>query len=163
MKNILHLVVLLTFFIVSTAAATSLSGYVFDSPEEEEEFRALSAKLRCLVCQNQSLADSDAELADDLRREVYELFRAGKSNEEISTFLTDRYGDFVLYDPPLKPSTYVLWFGPLFMLLIGCIMLARTLRKKTQSQETALSAEEQQRLDALLSETSDSDTQDSNK
>jgi len=163
MKNTLQLIALLAFFIASIASATSLSKYTFDSPEEEEEFRALTAELRCLVCQNQSLADSDAELADDLRREVYELFRAGKSHEEISTFLTDRYGDFVLYDPPLKPSTYVLWFGPLFMFLIGCVMLVRTLRKKTQSQETALSEEEQRRLDALLNETPDSDTQDSNK
>jgi cytochrome c-type biogenesis protein CcmH len=163
MKKTLQLLALLAFFIAFTASATSLSNYTFDSPEQEEEFRALTAELRCLVCQNQSLADSDAELADDLRREVYELFKAGKSNEEISTFLTDRYGDFVLYDPPLKPSTYVLWFTPLFMFLIGCIMLVRTLRKKTQSQETTLSEEEQRRLDALLSETSDSDTQDSNK
>jgi len=163
MKNTLQLIALLAFFIASVASASSLSNYTFDSPEKEEEFRALTAELRCLVCQNQSLADSDAELADDLRREVYELFRAGKSHAEIATFLTDRYGDFVLYDPPLKPSTYVLWFGPLFMFLIGCAMLIRTLRKKSQSQETTLSEEEQRRLDTLLSETSDSDTQDSNK
>lgn len=160
MKSINSLIFFVLLTVCGFAGATALSSYTFDSPEEEEAFRQLTAKLRCLVCQNQSLADSDAELADDLRREVYALWREGKSNDEISQFLVERYGDFVLYDPPLKPSTYFLWFGPLVMLIIGSVMLMRTLKRKSHDQEVELSADEQQRLKELLQDTNDN--QDSN-
>lgn len=97
------------------AAAYTLATFKFDDPAQAEEFRALTEQIRCLVCQNESLAGSNADLAEDLRREVYEMMIAGKDREEIITFLVERYGDFVLYDPPVKPSTYPIWFGPLII------------------------------------------------
>ena len=139
--------------------ATALSNYTFDSKEEEQAFREFSAELRCLVCQNQSLADSDADLADDLRREVYTMWRAGKSKEEIVTFLVDRYGDFVLYNPPLKPSTYILWFSPLFVMLIAGFFLLRTLMRKSRAAEQRLTEEEQQRINELLKDSDSHDDQ----
>jgi cytochrome c-type biogenesis protein CcmH len=107
-------------------------------------------EIRCLVCQNESLAGSQAELAQDLREEVYRMFREGKSRDEIVDFLVARYGDFVLYDPPLKPSTYVLWFGPFLLIAIGSFFLLRTLVRKKQSTDKELSEEERQRLQQLL-------------
>lgn len=138
--------------------ATALSSYTFDSKEEEQDFREFTAQLRCLVCQNQSLAESDADLADDLRREVYGMWRSGKSKEEMVAFLVDRYGDFVLYNPPFKPSTYILWFSPLFLIIIAGFFLLRTLVRKNRAAEQTLTDEEQQRINELLSKTSD--TQD---
>jgi len=85
----------------------------------DERLRRLETDLRCLVCQNQTLADSNAGLADDLRREVRALAVAGKSDDEIRAYLVERYGDFVLYDPPVKPTTWLLWFGPFALLLVG--------------------------------------------
>src|SRR5712672_2116739 len=85
---------------------------VADDPVTEQRLRKLSQELRCLVCQNETLADSRADLAEDLRREIREQIRAGKSDQEIITFLTRRYGDFVLCKPPVKATTYLLWFGP---------------------------------------------------
>ena len=88
-------------------------------PALEARMVEITSELRCLVCQNQNIADSDAGLAKDLRNEVFEMMRAGKSDDEIRQFLVDRYGDFVLYDPPFKASTLVLWVGPLVVLIIG--------------------------------------------
>jgi len=141
------------FLISGFAGATALSSYTFEDKAEEQAFRELSAKIRCLVCQNQSLADSDAELANDLRREVYALWKEQKSEDEIVDFLVSRYGDFVLYDPPFKPSTYILWFGPFILLIIGVYVLSRALKSKTEADEAELTEEEQQRLKTLLSDT----------
>jgi cytochrome c-type biogenesis protein CcmH len=91
-----------------------------DEPVLEARLLKLSEELRCLVCQNESLASSRAELADDLRREVRELLREGKSDQQVKTFLVERYGDFVLYRPEIKPLTWLLWFGP-FVLLLGAV------------------------------------------
>ncbi|MDH5436877.1 MAG: cytochrome c-type biogenesis protein CcmH, partial [Gammaproteobacteria bacterium] len=88
-------------------------------PAEEQRYRNLIGELRCLVCQNQSLADSDAELAVDMRNEVHKKISAGKSNDEIIDFLVERYGDFVRYRPPVKATTFLLWFGPFLLLALG--------------------------------------------
>jgi len=149
------------FLISGFAGATALSSYTFEDKAEEQAFRELTAKIRCLVCQNQSLADSDAELASDLRREVYALWKEQKSEDEIVDFLVSRYGDFVLYDPPFKPSTYFLWFGPLFLLLIGAYVLSRALKSKTEDKEVELTEADQQRLKALLED--DNDNQETTK
>jgi cytochrome c-type biogenesis protein CcmH len=85
------------------------------------------------VCQNQDLADSDALLAQDLRREIFEMMRAGKSDAEIKAFLTQRYGDFVLYNPPVQANTWVLWFGPLVVLLLGAAVVVRVVRRRAGS------------------------------
>ena len=135
--------------------ASTLAEFEFASPAQEQDFRSLIEQLRCLVCQNESLAGSQAELAQDLRREVYEMLRAGKSKEEIISFLVARYGDFVLYSPPLKPSTYPLWFGPFALLGVAGFFLARALLRKKKSRDSELSAEEQARLRTLLAEQTD--------
>ena len=93
----------------------------FNEPAKQQAYENLVRELRCLVCQNQSLADSDADLAKDLRTEVYNIIQSGKSEEDAVKFLVDRYGDFVLYNPPLKPATTLLWLGP-FALLLGSLV-----------------------------------------
>ncbi len=136
--------------ITAPLSAATLAEYEFDDPAKTQNFRAIIEEMRCLVCQNESLAGSNAELAVDLRNEIYDMMQAGKTKDDIIRFMVDRYGDFVLYDPPMKPSTYPLWFGPLFLFLIGALLLLRTLKRKKQSQETTFSEVDQQRLDSLL-------------
>ena len=121
-------------------------------PDLEARLLALSEELRCLVCQNESLASSRAELADDLRREVRDLLREGKSDQAVKDFLVQRYGDFVLYRPELKPLTWLLWFGP-FALLLGAVAgLWWYLRQRRRQAEVppALSDEERARVDQWL-------------
>ena len=100
--------------------------------EQEARYYELLATLRCLVCQNQSLADSAAGLADDLRTEVYKMVEQGASNDEIYVYMTDRYGDYVLYEPPLKPHTYALWFGPFILLLLVLSGLLLFIRRRAK-------------------------------
>lgn len=122
-------------------------------PVLEKRMVGLAEKLRCLVCQNESLASSHAELAEDLRREVREQMAQGKSDQEIIDYLVARYGDFVLYDPPMKSYTLLLWFGPFALLLIGAGVLVFQLRKRRKTvQESELTPEAQQRAAALLNE-----------
>jgi cytochrome c-type biogenesis protein CcmH len=116
-----------------TLPALALEPMPFRDDAEKQRFQALVDELRCTVCQNQNLADSNAELAKDLRRKVFEMMQAGQSDEEIKQYLVDRYGDFVLYRPPMKPATWALWYGPGVVLLIGAILLARTLRRRAQN------------------------------
>ena len=104
---------------------------VFDSMLQEDRFNQLTLELRCLVCQNQNLADSDAQLAHDLRAEVHEMLVAGKSDDEIKQFMVERYGDFVLYRPPVQKNTYLLWLAPLALLLIGGVVLRSSVKKRT--------------------------------
>jgi cytochrome c-type biogenesis protein CcmH len=151
MKN--YLVTLIILLILGTGslhATTTLESFKFPTAAEEQHFKDLIAELRCLVCQNQSLADSDAELAHDLRAEVYEMVQNGRSDEEIIEFLVARYGDFVLYNPPVKPATYLIWFGPFALLLVAVFLLVRAVRRQKAGPETEISAQERQRLEALL-------------
>ncbi|MBK9596641.1 MAG: cytochrome c-type biogenesis protein CcmH [Rhodocyclales bacterium] len=118
----------------------------------EKRMVAISEELRCLVCQNESLAGSQADLAKDLRREIREQIAQGKSDKEILDFMTGRYGDFVRYRPPLKGTTFLLWFGPFLLLVAGITALAIILRRRGKRvAEATLSAEEQKRAEALLS------------
>ncbi|HEY0180503.1 MAG TPA: cytochrome c-type biogenesis protein [Dokdonella sp.] len=110
--------------------AAAVDPLPFASRAEELRFQALTKQLRCLVCQNESLADSTAPLAADLRRDVFEQMRAGKSDAEIKQWLTARYSDFVLYDPPLRGGTWLLWFGPLLVLGLGAIAVAVVVRRR---------------------------------
>jgi cytochrome c-type biogenesis protein CcmH len=122
-----------------------------DDPIEEARLVHISQELRCLVCQNESLSSSRAELADDLRREVRDLIRANKSDQEIKDFLVSRYGDFVLYRPEVKPLTWVLWFGPFVVLLIAGIFLLVYLRQRRATvQPQVLSDNERARAEQLL-------------
>lgn len=118
--------------LLGSTAAGAIAPMEFDSPEQRERFQELVEELRCLVCQNQSLADSDADLAQDMRREVLKLMKSGRSDEEIRAFLVERYGDFVLYDPPMAPSTWFLWFGPGLLVVIGMTALFVALRRRNR-------------------------------
>jgi cytochrome c-type biogenesis protein CcmH len=152
MKRLVSVLVLC--LLLGTAhAGVTLEAFKFDSKAEELHFKDLIEELRCLVCQNQSLADSDAELAHDLRAEVYDMIKAGKSDEEIVTFLVDRYGDFVLYKPPVKPSTWLIWFGPFVLLLIAAFVLLRAVRRQKNTPAADITPAERARLDAALGST----------
>jgi len=107
------------------------------SPSTEARLKSLSTELRCLVCQNSTLADSDANLAQDLRNEIRMLIDDGKTDEEVVTFLVARYGDFVTFRPPVNANTALLWFGPFIMLIIGAIILIVTLKKRAGMPEPA--------------------------
>ena len=109
-------------------AQAAIEAYEFDSPQMEADYNQLIDELRCLVCQNQNLAGSDAELARDLRRETYDMLREGKSPDQVVDFMVERYGDFVLYRPQFKSSTYLLWVGPFLLLLGVLVVLVRRLR-----------------------------------
>lgn len=123
----------LIFAIVATAAMAAVDSEKLSDPALEARARSLQKELRCLVCQGQSLDESDAELARDLRRIIRERIAAGDSDEAIKNFLVARYGDFVLLRPPMKPETYALWFGPLLVLVLGAglviVTIARSRRR----------------------------------
>jgi cytochrome c-type biogenesis protein CcmH len=140
-----------------TAQAATSPDEILADPVLEQRARGLARQLRCLVCQNQSIDDSDAELARDLRQIVRERLVAGDSDEQIIAFLTARYGDFVLLSPPVKPATWGLWFGPLALLLVagGGIVVYLRRRGPREAAAPPLSAEERARLDALMSEAAD--------
>jgi cytochrome c-type biogenesis protein CcmH len=104
---------------VTQLVAAADTPFHFEQPEQQARYDKLAQELRCLVCQNQSLADSHADLAQDLRNEVYRMITSGKSDQEIIDFLVARYGDFVLYRPPVSPLTWLLWFGPLLLLALA--------------------------------------------
>ena len=130
-----------------------------EDPVLEQRMVKLAENLRCLVCQNESLASSRSDLAKDLRQEVREKMKQGMSDKEIVDFLVSKYGDFVLFDPPMKSYTILLWYGPFALLLIGLVGLVFQLRKrKTAIPETQLSAEQVQRAAALLNSPKDAQT-----
>lgn len=138
---------------LSASAFAAIGVYEFETAEQEARFKRLSEELRCLVCQNQNLADSNAELALDLRRQVHSMILAGKSDAEIVNFMTERYGDFVLYRPPFNAVTVLLWAGPFVLLLLGIVVLGRLVRQRAASaasDDAPLSTEEQQRLAQML-------------
>ena len=120
-------------------------------PVLEERVMNLSKELRCLVCQNETLADSRADLAEDLRNQIREQMKAGKSDKEIVAYLTQRYGKFILYNPPIDPTTYLLWFGPFVLLIAGLFVLFRYLKQRRELiTDQPLSTDERQRAEALL-------------
>jgi len=119
------------WLLASTALAIDV--HQFDTPEQEALYRQLTEELRCLVCQNQNIADSDADLAKDLRNEVAEFVKQGKSGEEITDYLVQRYGDFVRYNPPLRVDTVVLWTLPFVLLFLGAFVLVRSIRRAGQA------------------------------
>jgi cytochrome c-type biogenesis protein CcmH len=146
-RAVLFIALTLCFACVATAKEAQPN----EDPQIEQRMKALTEQLRCLVCQNETLADSKADLAADLRREIREQMKAGKSDKEIIAFLTDRYGDFVLYNPPVKPTTYLLWFGPFVLLAGGLVALFRYLkRRRGLIHERPLTEEERRRADAIL-------------
>ena len=110
----------------------SMEPNVYGNPAEEARFHALTTTLRCVMCQNQSLADSDAPIAHDLRREILDLMRQGKSDAQIRDYLVARYGEFVLYKPRVEPATWTLWFGPLVLFVAGAATVAWNVRRRAR-------------------------------
>ncbi len=142
--------------VVSITVMAAVEYRKFDDPQQEQAYQNLTNELRCLVCQNQTIADSNADLAKDLRRQVYEMLQQGKSQQEIVDFMTQRYGDFVMYRPPLKPKTIILWVGPAVFIVIGLVVLVIISRKKAAgAQSVALTEHEEKRIRQLLEQEDD--------
>lgn len=140
----------LCLFLLSQSVHAEIEVYQFANPEIELRYQSLTEELRCLVCQNQNIADSHAELAQDLRRKVYEKLNSGESNEQIIAYMTERYGDFVLYRPPFNTRTLILWLAPVLTLLIGGIGFWSLLKRRENSTEKKLSDTELADLNKLL-------------
>ncbi len=140
MKRIVPVLLLLSMAPLASAIQPQTEApVVFRSATEEAHFHALAGSLRCVMCQNESLADSQAPIAHDLRREILDLMRQGKSDAQIRDFLVARYGEFVLYQPRIEPATWLLWFGPLALFVVGgatviFIVRRRAIRLRAQSQ-----------------------------
>lgn len=144
------LMLTLALLLFAAPSLARIEAYQFDNPGDEARYQRLVEELRCLVCQNQNLADSNAELAQDMRRLTYEMVRKGSTDEEIVTFMVDRYGDFVLYRPPLKKSTLFLWAGPFVILGGGLVVLLMFVRGRGRQQPAELTPEDQLRAEQLL-------------
>jgi cytochrome c-type biogenesis protein CcmH len=150
-RLILKTVLTLSMVLMASVSTAREAMPMAQDPQLEARVEVLSQELRCMVCQNESLASSRAELADDLRNEVRELIRSGKSDQEVKDFLVARYGDFVLYRPEVKPLTWVLWFGPFVLLGVAAIFLGVYLRqRRALASPVALSDDERERVKQLL-------------
>lgn len=147
LSSVLPALALLGTFIVSASAAVFETGE-FTDVSQAQRYHALINELRCLVCQNQSIADSNADLAADLRREVHRMISSGATDKAIADYLVERYGDFVLYNPPLKPTTVLLWAGPFLLCVIALVVLGSRVARRRQA--TGLSHEERERAEQLL-------------
>ncbi|QPK64399.1 cytochrome c-type biogenesis protein CcmH [Methylomonas sp. LL1] len=143
--------VLMLLWLIALPLRAVVEYHPFDNPEKEQAYQTLISELRCLVCQNQTIADSNADLAKDLRRQVYEMLQQDKTEQEVVDFMTQRYGDFVMYRPAFTLKTGLLWLGPIVFLLIGIITVAILARnKKAASQDIGLDRQQQNRLDDIL-------------
>lgn len=150
-RVILNAALTLSLVVFASVSSGREAMPMAEDPKLEARLDELSHELRCMVCQNESLASSRAELADDLRNEVRELIRSGKSDLEVKDFLVSRYGDFVLYKPEVKPLTWVLWFGPFVLLVIAVIFLGMYLRqRRALAAPEAMSDDERARAKQLL-------------
>lgn len=144
---------LLIILLVPCLAGAEEARPLADNPQAEARLKHLAVELRCLVCQNQTLADSNAPLAEDLRREVREMIAKDMSDKDIIEFLVTRYGDFILYRPPLKATTTLLWLGPFVLLIAGVAALVLALRRRQKKLvDLSLSEDERKRVAQLLSE-----------
>lgn len=151
MIKTLHHLLLATLFLLPLHAGAIVNVYKFDDPNKKERFYNLIDELRCTVCQNQTIGDSNSDLAKDLRDKVYNMVQAGKTDQEIKDYMVERFTDFVLYNPPVKSNTYLLWIGPFVILAIGVIfMLVNIKRRQGVAEDVALDEQQQQRIQAIL-------------
>ncbi len=150
MRPVRRSVALLLFALLTTAAVAQ-APHRFDDPGDQERFRELVQEIRCLVCQGQSIGDSNAGLARDMRAKVHELILAGESNAQVREYMTQRYGDFVLFRPPVKPATWALWFSPLLLAGVAVTtVLILVHRRRRAAPPRPLTPEEQRRAQPLL-------------
>lgn len=136
--------VLLALLLVLLSNAAAAQVIEYRDRAEEQRFRALTEELRCVMCQNQSLADSSAPIAHDLRLEILQLMREGKSDAQIKQFLVARYTDFVLYKPEVKPMTWLLWFGPGLLIITGGVVIALIVRRQSRDAANSSAANDNQ-------------------
>lgn len=147
----LQIIVIVLIMAVTSTSFAKEAVPIAEDPEMEKIVNEISAELRCLVCQNQTIADSHAGLAVDLKNQVREMVKEGKSRDDVVDYMVERYGDFVRYRPPVKPETYLLWIGPFLLLAGGMLLLVVNLKKrKSMVVDTPLSEEEHQKLDSIL-------------
>ena len=149
------------FFVVATVSIATIDVYEFKNAQQEDDFRILVQELRCPKCQNQNIADSNAGLAKDIKDRAYKLLRDGKSRDYITNYMVERYGDFITYRPPVTKHTWVLWFGPLILLVV--VVLVLVLRKRTDPKPQGsahLTDEQKQRVGALLERYKQTDEKD---
>lgn len=143
--------IILSFLLYNSIGFAGVEFRQFDNPEQEQAYNNLISELRCLVCQNQTIADSNADLAQDLRRQVYEMLQQGKSQQDIVDFMTQRYGDFVMYRPAFNTKTALLWLGPVAFAIFGLIVLIIiSRRKKSTTENNVLSTEKKAKISQLL-------------
>lgn len=150
-----HMLVTICFVLVLAGPTTSSASFVvyqFDDPAKEKRFRLLTNELRCPKCQNQTIADSDAPLALDLKNIVYDMVQAGATDAEVRKFMRDRYGDFILYRPPLEPKNYLLWYGPIFVLLIAGIGVGFMVLRPKKKPGVKMDKAEHERVEKLMHE-----------
>lgn len=151
MRKSLSSLLLISGLLLMPAAFAAIDALPFKDQAQEARYHKLATELRCLVCQNQSLADSNADLARDLRAEILQLMNEGKSDKEITAYLVARYGDFVRYRPPFKNLTLMLWIGPAVILLLAVFGLARVIRARSNTEAgKTLTADESSRIEKLL-------------
>ncbi len=149
LKN--HLLCAAAGVMLAWGAHATIDTYEFKSEQQEQQYRELTEQLRCPKCQNNSIADSNAIIASDMRLKVYELMQEGKDKQQVIDYMVARYGNFVTYEPPLTPATLILWLGPLLFVLVGgVVILMRTRQRKADSTTTDFSEQEQKRLQSLL-------------
>ncbi len=147
---------LLLSLLCSVSTVLAIDTLRFDNATQQAEYENITSELRCLVCQNQTIADSNAELAADLRKQVYEMLQQGRSQDEILRFMTDRYGDFVLYNPPFKTKTGVLWLGPIVFLIVGLASVGLVIRHKRKNKlEQTVASTDLAKIRQLLDEGED--------
>ena len=150
MRNVIYLLLFCITVMATSVTAKEATPMAAD-PELEKVVNEISAELRCLVCQNQTIADSNAELAVDLKNQVRDMVKQGKTRDDVVDYMVERYGDFVRYRPPVKPTTYLLWVGPFLLLAGGLIILVVNLRKRKEIVTDApLSEIEHQKLESIL-------------
>jgi len=149
--NILKITLLIALaFLFANQASARFETHDFATPQMEKDYNVLVQELRCLVCQNQNLADSNAELAQDMRLRVYKMLSEGSSKDEIVDFMVLRYGDFVMYRPPVKKSTLVLWYSPLIFLAVAAIVVVSYLRRQKKEVEDVVDKQQQEKAKSLL-------------
>jgi cytochrome c-type biogenesis protein CcmH len=151
-------------FFFSPLAFSAADLFEFDNAQQEQTFQDLTKQLRCPKCQNQNIADSNAELAEDLRNKTYQLVKEGKNEEEVVAYMVARFGNFVRYDPPMTPATIFLWLGPLLFILVGFYFIY-ALVKRQKKQNSQLDSGEEQRLQEILGykKSTDKKSQQGNK
>ena len=169
-KNLASLIIACLFSVLSISAYAAIDVYDFDSVQQEAQYRGLIEEIRCPKCQNQNLAGSDAPIAQDLKQKTYDLIKDGRSDGEIRAYMQERYGDFITYKPPVRPSTWILWFFPpllLISLIVGWFWQSRRHQRVARGQSgvtvdsaTALTTVEKAELDRLLSRPSSTSSND---